>query len=165
MAGEKEAPEHNVLYTYGFPSIPRFQRWYPLVNQTTRHRAMLIFLGSGSISHCIGGRKGGTGAQCSLHVRIPLDPTIPAVVSACQSDHTSQSYANISRIGFNEPQHRWEGSVTNLPCAAGMVGNESCWAVMRWGCQLRCISFVIWLFLVTGLRSGYAAAMFVFFAI
>ena len=27
--------------------------------------------------------------------------------------------------------------------------------------QLRRISFVIWLFLVTGLRSGYAAAMFI----
>ena len=55
--------------------------------------------------------------------------------------------------------------VTNLPCAAGMVGYESCWVATRWGCQLRWISFAIGLFLVTGLHSGYAAAMFVFFVI
>ena len=70
---------------------------------------MLIFLVSGLISDCISGREGGTGAQRSLHVRIPLNPTIPAVVSACQSDHTSQSYAKLSRIRFKQPLHRWEG--------------------------------------------------------
>ena len=64
---------------------------------------MLIFLGSGSISHCIGGGEGGTGAQRSLHLRIPLNSTIPAVLFACQSDHASQSYANLSRIRQNQP--------------------------------------------------------------
>ena len=102
----KEALEHNPLYTYRSLSIPRFQWWYPLVNQTTCHRVMLIFLGTASISHCISGREGGTGAQRSLHVRIPPNPTIPAVVSACQSDHTTQSYPNLSRIRFNQPLHR-----------------------------------------------------------
>ena len=56
-------------------------------------------------------------------------------------------------------------NVTNLPCATGMVGYESYWAAARWDFQLGWISVVIWLFLVTGLRSGYAAAMFVFFTI
>ena len=69
---------------------------------------MLIFLGSGSISHCISGREGGTRAQRSLHVRIPLDCTIPAVLSTCQSDYTSQSYANLSRNRQNQPLHRRE---------------------------------------------------------
>ena len=53
----------------------------------------------------------------------------------------------------------------NLPCATGMVGDESYWAAAQWDFQLRWISFVIWLFLVTGLCDGYAAAMFVFFII
>ena len=57
------------------------------------------------------------------------------------------------------------GSVTNLPCATGMVGDESYWAAAQWDFQLRWISFVIWLFLVTGLCGGYAAAMFVFLII
>ena len=104
----KEALEHNPLYTYRSLSIPQFQRWYPLINQTTCHRVMQIFLGTGSVSPCIGGREGGTGAQRSLHVQILLDPMIPAVVSACQSDHTTQSYANLSRIRFNQPLHRLE---------------------------------------------------------
>ena len=56
-------------------------------------------------------------------------------------------------------------TVTNLPYVTRMVGYESCWAAARWDFQLRWISFVIWLFLVTGLRSGYAAAMFIFFTI
>ena len=43
-----------------------------------------------------------------------------------------------------------------------MVGYELYWAAARGDIQLRWISFVIWLFLVTGLRSGYAAIMFVF---
>ena len=90
------------------PPIPRFQRWYPLVNQTTQPRAMLIFQGPGSISHCIGWRQGGTGAQSFLHVRIPLDPTIPAVLSACQSGHASRSYANVYRMSQNQPLHRRE---------------------------------------------------------
>ena len=58
---------------------------------------------------CVGRREGGTGAQRSLHVQIPLDPMIPAAVSACQSDNTSQSYANLSRVMFNQPLHRREG--------------------------------------------------------
>ena len=53
----------------------------------------------------------------------------------------------------------------NLPCVTGMVGYESYWAAAQRNFQLRWISFVIWLFLVTGLRSGYTAAMVVFFTI
>ena len=35
------------------------------------------------------------------------------------------------------------GIVTNLPCATGMVGDESYEAAARWDFQLRWISFVI----------------------
>ena len=104
-----EAPEHNVPYTYGFPSIPRFQLCYLLVNRATRHGAMLMYTGSGKISHCIGGREGGIGTKRSLHLRIPLNPTTSAVLFACQSDHASQSYANPSRIRQNQPLLQEEG--------------------------------------------------------
>ena len=109
MAGEKEASEHKVLYTYGFPSIPQIQRCYLLVNWAAHRRAMLILPGSGKINHCIGGMEGGSGAQHSLHLQIPLDPTIPAEPSACQSDYTSRSYANVYRFRQNQLLHRWEG--------------------------------------------------------
>ena len=70
---------------------------------------MLSFLETGKISHFIGGREGGTGAQRSLHVRIPLNPTIPAVLFACQSDHASRSYANVYRLRQNQLLHWREG--------------------------------------------------------
>ena len=102
------------IYRYGFPSIARFQRCYPLVNRTTRHSAMLILLRSSKNSHCIGGRGGGTGSQRSLHVKFPLKRRIPAVLSTCHSDHASQSYDNLSRIGINQPLHRWGDGGTGL---------------------------------------------------
>ena len=109
MAGGKEAPGNSDLYMYRFPSLGRFQRCYPLVGRTTHYRAMLILLGSGKISHYSSGREGGTGAQRSLHIWISLNRRIPAVLSTWPSDHASQSYANLSRLGINQPLHQREG--------------------------------------------------------
>ena len=94
---------------YGFPSITQFQGCYPLVNRTTHHRAMLIFPGSGKISHRIGGREGGTRTYLSLYIWIPLGPAILSVPSAYQPHHKSQSYANLSRFRTNQPLHWREG--------------------------------------------------------
>ena len=129
MAGEKEVSEHNVLYTYGFSSIPQIQWCYLLVNRTAHCRAMLILPGSGKINHCISGRDGRPGAQRPLHLRIPLDPMIPAEPSACQSDYTSRSYANVYRIRQNQLLHRWEGrrhkSTTFFICMNSLPFHDS----------------------------------------
>ena len=61
------------------------------------------------ISYCTGGREGGTGAQRALPVPIPLDYAIPVVLSACQSDHALQSYANVYKFEQNPLLHRREG--------------------------------------------------------
>ena len=57
----------------------------------------------------ISGMEGGPGAVRSLHIWIPLDRTILAVLSACQSDHASQSYANVYMFRQNLLLHRREG--------------------------------------------------------
>ena len=59
---------------------------------------MLLFTGLSKISYCISGREAGTAARCSLHVQIPLNTMILLVLSACQSDYASQSYAFLSGL-------------------------------------------------------------------
>ena len=53
----------------------------------------------------------------------------------------------------------------NRPSTTRIVGHESYWAAARGDFPLGWIFVVIWLFLVTGLRGSYTAAMFVFFSL